>query len=167
MVFEILGVNFLEIIKRYDYKGVPLPLARKMARQCLIGLDYMHRMCKIIHTDFKPENVVICLSDEQVKEIAENGLLTTSKMNNQNVKKNIKGFNEKLDNQQKHQQKQQAVAEEQIQKQDESVIDSLLTGKQKKNLKKKQKKKQKKQQQQNQDEEQARPKANQRKESDA
>lgn len=45
MVFEILGVNFLEIIKRYDYKGVPLPLVRKLARQCLIGLDYIHRMC--------------------------------------------------------------------------------------------------------------------------
>ena len=45
MVFEILGVNFLEIIKRYDYKGVPLPLVRRLARQCLIGLDYMHRMC--------------------------------------------------------------------------------------------------------------------------
>lgn len=63
MVFEILGVNFLEIIKRYDYKGVPLPLVRKLARQCLIGLDYIHRMCQIIHTDFKPENVVICLRD--------------------------------------------------------------------------------------------------------
>ena len=45
MVLEILGVNFLEIIKRYDYKGVPLPLVRRLARQCLIGLDYMHRMC--------------------------------------------------------------------------------------------------------------------------
>ena len=73
MVFEILGVNFLEIIKRYDYKGVPLPLVRKLTRQCLIGLDYMHRMCKIIHTDFKPENVVICLRDDEVLEIAKTG----------------------------------------------------------------------------------------------
>ena len=69
MVFEILGVNFLEIIKRYNYQGVPMPLARKLARQCLIGLDYMHRMCKIIHTDFKPENVVIGLKDSEVAEI--------------------------------------------------------------------------------------------------
>lgn len=70
MVFEILGVNFLELIKRYEYKGVPIPLVRKLARQCLIGLDYMHRMCRIIHTDFKPENVVIGLRDEEVAEIA-------------------------------------------------------------------------------------------------
>jgi serine/threonine-protein kinase SRPK3 len=79
MVFEILGVNFLEIIKRYDYKGVPLPLVRRLARQCLIGLDYMHRMCQIIHTDFKPENVVICLRDEEIGEIQKTGQLTTTK----------------------------------------------------------------------------------------
>lgn len=79
MVFEILGVNFLEIIKRYDYKGVPLPLVRRLARQCLIGLDYMHRMCQIIHTDFKPENVVICLRDAEIGEISKTGQLTTTK----------------------------------------------------------------------------------------
>jgi serine/threonine-protein kinase SRPK3 len=33
MVFEIMGVNLLEIIKRYDYKGVPIPLVRKIAKQ--------------------------------------------------------------------------------------------------------------------------------------
>ena len=82
MVFEILGVNFLEIIKRYDYKGVPIPLVRKLARQCLVGLDYLHRMCKIIHTDFKPENVVICLRPDEVEEIAKTGQLTTTKMFN-------------------------------------------------------------------------------------
>lgn len=89
MVFEILGVNFLEIIKRYDYKGVPLPLVRKLARQCLIGLDYMHRMCRVIHTDFKPENVVICVADDQVREIARTGQLTTSKMegNSETIKR--------------------------------------------------------------------------------
>ena len=83
MVFEILGVNFLELIKRYDYKGVPIPLVRILAKQCLIGLDYMHRMCNVIHTDFKPENVVISLTDDEVKEILKTGQLTTTKMQNQ------------------------------------------------------------------------------------
>jgi len=32
MVFEILGVNFLEIIKRYDYKGAPIPIVKILAR---------------------------------------------------------------------------------------------------------------------------------------
>ena len=37
-------------------------------------------MCKIIHTDFKPENVVIGLKPSEVAEIAKTGQLTTTKM---------------------------------------------------------------------------------------
>ena len=33
MVFEILGVNLLEIIKRYDYRGIPLHLVRELTKQ--------------------------------------------------------------------------------------------------------------------------------------
>jgi serine/threonine-protein kinase SRPK3 len=80
MVFEILGVNLLEVIKRYNYKGAPLPLVRIMAKQCLMGLDYLHRVCKIIHTDLKPENVNLCLTEKEVEEIALKGQLTTTKM---------------------------------------------------------------------------------------
>ena len=80
MVFEIMGVNLLEIIKRYDYKGIPLSMARRMSKQCLIGLDYMHRICKLIHTDLKPENVAVCLSPNELREIQAKGRLTTTKM---------------------------------------------------------------------------------------
>jgi serine/threonine-protein kinase SRPK3 len=73
MIFEILGVNLLEIIKRYQYKGVPINLARKIARQCLIGLDYLHTICHIIHTDLKPENVLLTLTQEQINQIVESG----------------------------------------------------------------------------------------------
>lgn len=62
MVFEILGVNLLEIMKRYEYRGIPIPLVRRMAKQILIGLDYLHRQCRIIHTDLKPENVTVALN---------------------------------------------------------------------------------------------------------
>lgn len=87
MVFEILGVNLLEIIKRYDYKGVPIPLVRTMARQCLIGLDYLHRMCNIIHTDLKPENVLICLTEEEVAQIATENRLKQNKNENKHLKR--------------------------------------------------------------------------------
>lgn len=42
MVFEIMGVNLLEVIKAFEYKGVPIPITRQIAKQCLIGLDYLH-----------------------------------------------------------------------------------------------------------------------------
>jgi len=73
MVFEILGVNLLEIMKRYDYKGIPIPLVRKMSKQILIGLDYLHRFCKIIHTDLKPENVIVSLNKKELAEIYKTG----------------------------------------------------------------------------------------------
>ena len=59
MVFEALGPNALALIKKYDFKGVPLELVRRIALHTLIGLDYLHRVCKIIHTDLKPENVLV------------------------------------------------------------------------------------------------------------
>mmetsp|Transcript_5715 Transcript_5715/g.5892 ORF Transcript_5715/g.5892 Transcript_5715/m.5892 type:complete len:694 (-) Transcript_5715:65-2146(-) len=79
MVFEIMGVTLLEIIKRYNYTGIPLPYVRIMAKEILIGLDFLHRMCNIIHTDLKPENVLLCLTEKEIKEIATNGYLDVKK----------------------------------------------------------------------------------------
>ena len=63
--FRIMGPNLLDLIrffeKKYD-KGVPIPIVKKIALQLLVGLDYMHRICKVIHTDLKPENVMLDLS---------------------------------------------------------------------------------------------------------
>ncbi|KAK0445352.1 kinase-like protein [Armillaria solidipes] len=63
MVFEVLGENLLGLIKRHQNKGVPMHLVKQIAKQVLLGLDYMHRCCGVIHTDLKPENVLICIDD--------------------------------------------------------------------------------------------------------
>jgi len=63
MVFEVLGENLLGLIKRNQNKGVPIPLVKQIAKQVLLGLDYMHRYCGVIHTDLKPENVLIYIPD--------------------------------------------------------------------------------------------------------
>ncbi|RHZ22596.1 hypothetical protein DYB37_003585 [Aphanomyces astaci] len=59
MVFEMLGDNLLTLIKRYDYKGIPIPLLKVMTKQMLEGMAFLHDQCKIIHTDLKPENVLL------------------------------------------------------------------------------------------------------------
>lgn len=156
MVFEILGVNFLELIKRYDYKGVPLPLVRKLARQCLIGLDYMHRMCKIIHTDFKPENVVICLRDDETREIAKTGQLTTTKMYGN--AETIKRINQKiagtliLPSQPEKKEGVLSADHKQECNTQKSIDTENLTAKQKKNLRKKLQRQRKKQNKREEDE---------------
>ena len=45
MVFETMGPNLLALIKRYNFKGVPLEIVRKVSAHTLIGLDYLHRIC--------------------------------------------------------------------------------------------------------------------------
>ena len=49
-----------------------MDLCRRLAKQVLIGLDYLHRICGVIHTDLKPENVLLCLSEEEIRDIVEN-----------------------------------------------------------------------------------------------
>ncbi|CAM9243495.1 unnamed protein product, partial [Phaeothamnion confervicola] len=59
MAFEMLGCNLLSVIKRYGYQGIPIPVVKSFARQICQGLDFLHRLCGIIHTDLKPENVLL------------------------------------------------------------------------------------------------------------
>lgn len=70
MVFEVLGHNLLKLILKSNYRGIPRNNVRKIIRQVLQGLDYLHRKCKIIHTDIKPENVLICVDDLYIKKLA-------------------------------------------------------------------------------------------------
>ncbi len=88
MVFEVMGVTLLEIIKRYNYKGIPLPLVRIITKQILIGLDFLHRICHIIHTDMKPENILVCLTQDELRNIQETGTYVLDNGNNINSNNN-------------------------------------------------------------------------------
>lgn len=43
--------------------AVPPALVKCIAKQILLGMDYLHSECKLIHTDLKPENVLVALED--------------------------------------------------------------------------------------------------------
>lgn len=59
MVFELMGRNLLHMIKKYKYRGIPMHICKRVTYQILLGLDFLHRKCKIIHTDLKPENFLM------------------------------------------------------------------------------------------------------------
>ncbi|ORX72878.1 kinase-like protein [Linderina pennispora] len=47
-------------------EGLPVSLVKQIARQIIAGLAYLHGQCNMIHTDLKPENVLVCI--ENVEE---------------------------------------------------------------------------------------------------
>ncbi|XP_069040142.1 SRSF protein kinase 3 isoform X2 [Lepisosteus oculatus] len=70
MVLEVLGHQLLKWIIKSNYMGLPLPCVKSILRQVLQGLDYLHTKCKIIHTDIKPENILMCVDDVYIRRLA-------------------------------------------------------------------------------------------------
>nr|XP_040024139.1 SRSF protein kinase 2-like isoform X3 [Gasterosteus aculeatus aculeatus] len=70
MVFEVLGHHLLKWIIKSKYQGLPLACVKSIIKQVLQGLDYLHTKCKIIHTDIKPENILMCVDDAFVRRMA-------------------------------------------------------------------------------------------------
>lgn len=73
MVFEYLGDNLLTLIKYSDYRGVPLPMVKQICFHILVGLDYLHRELSVIHTDLKPENVLLLSMIDPSKDPRKSG----------------------------------------------------------------------------------------------
>lgn len=71
MVFEKLGCNLLTLIRIYKYKGLPIPLVKIISKQILIGVDFLHR-CQLIHTDLKPENVLLIKTPNMIRTLKTN-----------------------------------------------------------------------------------------------
>ncbi|XP_075064876.1 SRSF protein kinase 2 isoform X4 [Mixophyes fleayi] len=70
MVFEVLGHHLLKWIIKSNYQGLPIHCVKSIICQVLQGLDYLHSKCKIIHTDIKPENILMCVDDAYVRRMA-------------------------------------------------------------------------------------------------
>ncbi|KAF8559300.1 Pkinase-domain-containing protein [Imleria badia] len=71
IVFEPLGENLLALVERNKKKGVPQTLVKLITKQILLGLQYLHDECDLVHTDIKPENILISIPDVEAHILAE------------------------------------------------------------------------------------------------
>lgn len=64
LVFELLGQDLHYWMLGSRQTGLPLPWVKLIIQQVLQGLDYLHTKCKIIHTDIKPENILLSVGEQ-------------------------------------------------------------------------------------------------------
>ncbi|XP_017842751.1 SRSF protein kinase 3 isoform X5 [Drosophila busckii] len=63
LVFEALGCSLYKLIVKNNYQGLAISQVRNIIKQVLEGLDYLHSKCSIIHTDIKPENILLVIDN--------------------------------------------------------------------------------------------------------
>ncbi|KAJ8563494.1 hypothetical protein K7X08_031946 [Anisodus acutangulus] len=107
MVFEYLGDNLLTLIKYSDYRGLPIHKVKEICFHILVGLDYLHRQLSIIHTDLKPENVLLLSMIDPAKDPTKSGtpvILPSNKsksLSESGASKDVKSLNGDLTKNQK------------------------------------------------------------------
>lgn len=72
---EFVGPSLTEVVEKIG--GVNWEIAKRISYQILIGLQYLHDGCRIIHCDLDMDSVLIKLFDEDVaklRKVAENAM---------------------------------------------------------------------------------------------
>ena len=70
MIYDLLGCDLTKILHKYRHSNVPIKLIKIIARDMLLGLQYSADK-NIIHTDIKPENILIEELPTKVKDSIE------------------------------------------------------------------------------------------------
>lgn len=73
LVIEFLGDSLLRLIRYNRYRGIGLNNVRDICMPILIALDYLHRELGVIHSDLKPENVLLYSTINLAKDPIRSG----------------------------------------------------------------------------------------------
>ena len=82
-IYEITGITLQNLLNKLQKKnknrggggGIPLPYVRIIAREILIGLDFIHSFGEVIHSNLNMDNILICLSKDELETIQETGFI--------------------------------------------------------------------------------------------
>lgn len=71
LVFDLCGGSLYDIMKGKYSNGLSLPLVKKAIQQLLLAMDHLNTECNILHTDIKPENMLIKGVSNDIKDIMD------------------------------------------------------------------------------------------------
>ncbi|KAI1943779.1 hypothetical protein LOZ66_000364 [Ophidiomyces ophidiicola] len=63
LAFDVLGHHLDFQVAKYEDGKLPVRAVKVIIRQLLLALDFLHRVCGIIHTDLKPTNILLKLEN--------------------------------------------------------------------------------------------------------
>jgi len=70
MVFELMAGSAFDLIKKGKYyDGIPMSSVKHILYQLLIGVEILHNKNKIVHSDIKPENILIVGVGKKISEL--------------------------------------------------------------------------------------------------
>jgi len=68
---DVLGPNMMTLRSAQPNQTFPVSVAKRIIKQILLSVDYLHRECGYVHTDIKADNVLAALPDPIVPQIDE------------------------------------------------------------------------------------------------
>jgi len=72
MVFELMACSVYQLIRRGKYKkGLPPEIVYNISLQIIRGVKDIHNKLKMIHTDIKPENILIKGYEKNIKYLID------------------------------------------------------------------------------------------------
>ncbi|QSS55585.1 protein kinase [Histoplasma capsulatum var. duboisii H88] len=66
LVYEPMREPLWILQRRFVDRKLPLPIAKAYIYFLLVGLDYLHSECKVIHTDLKLGNILMSFENENI-----------------------------------------------------------------------------------------------------
>jgi len=67
LVFELLGLNLYEVLKKRQFRGLSLRVVRAYMKQAMDGIKLLSQK-QIVHCDLKPENILLVTDDDGEEE---------------------------------------------------------------------------------------------------
>lgn len=77
LVFELLGQNLYELLKKRQFRGLPLKVVQSLMKQSIHGLTELGKR-KIVHCDLKPENILLVSNSALLHDFSNEELIKSA-----------------------------------------------------------------------------------------